>query len=106
MENFLKKLRMAKKTIGKMKDEAEEVIENIKNEKNDFLRKTDEILKDDLNKIDKLKKKMKYLSDENNIEELDKTIKEILAISQDDIGKRTQDELYFDSLENVTESDK
>ena len=103
MKNFLAKWKTAKEEIDDMNSKMEEYIENIKETRDAFIRKTDEILITDLKKIEKLKEKMNCLSDENNLEELDKTINEILAISKDDIGKRAQEELYFDSFENVTE---
>lgn len=103
MKNVLTKWKTAKEEIDDMNSKTEEYIENIKETRDAFIRKTDEILITDLKKIEKLKEKMNCLSDENNLEELDKTINEILAISKYDIGKRAQEELYFDSLENVTE---
>lgn len=106
MKIFFNKLKSAKKEIDKINSDTEEHIKNIKKEKEAFMRKTDEILKDDLNKLERLKEKMNCLSDENNLDDFDNTIDEIIAISQDDIGKRAQDELYFDSLKNVTEHKK
>ena len=72
MKNFLAKWKTAKEEIDDMNSKTEEYIENIKETRDAFIRKTDEILITDLKKIEKLKEKMNCLSDENNLEELDR----------------------------------
>ena len=55
MKNFLAKWKTAKEEIDDMNSKTEEYIENIKETRDAFIRKTDEILITDLKKIEKLK---------------------------------------------------
>ena len=54
MKNFLAKWKTAKEEIDDMNSKTEEYIENIKETRDAFIRKTDEILITDLKKIDEL----------------------------------------------------
>jgi len=53
MKNFLAKWKTAKEEIDDMNSKTEEYIENIKETREAFIRKTDEILITDLKKIEK-----------------------------------------------------
>lgn len=93
--------KTGKEKIDKINNLRDEKINRIENETRRFKEKSATVSADELRRMSLLEDKIKALTAENNIEGLSKAIDDIVSIADEDVGKKIDEEMYFDSLKKA-----